>query len=66
MRDRNTTGQAAKSKSWFRRWLPALIPFPSECRDRKVEIPRPLGRNGGTKCLGAQAFPLGMPLALGY
>jgi uncharacterized membrane protein YraQ (UPF0718 family) len=25
MRDRNTTGQAAKSKSWFRRWLPALI-----------------------------------------
>jgi TRAP-type C4-dicarboxylate transport system substrate-binding protein len=36
-----------------------LVPFPSECRDRKVEIPRPLGRNGGTKCLGSQAFPFG-------
>jgi hypothetical protein len=23
------------------------------------EIPRPLGRNGGTKCLGSQAFPFG-------
>ncbi len=34
-----------------------LVPFPSECRDRKVEIPRPLGRNGGTKCLGSRACP---------